>query len=64
MFDKRTLRQIIDSISEKAKVDGVPYAVTGGLLVDVMALRELHQHLYVSSVPHYELLGHPVERQS
>ena len=35
MFDKRTLRQIIDSISEKAKADGVPPAVAGELLVDV-----------------------------
>ena len=59
MFDKRTLRQIIDSISEKAKEAGSPH-VAGGLLVDVMALRDLHEHLYRSSVPHHELLGHPV----
>ena len=62
MFDKRTLRQIIDSISEKAKADGVPPAVAGELLVDVMSLRTLHETLYQSSVPHHELLGHPVER--
>ncbi len=61
-LDRRTLRQVIDSVSEKAKVDGVPDAVVGGLLMDVMRLRNIHLRLN-TALPNNAMLKNPVQPQ-
>lgn len=61
MFGTRSLRQITDSISEKAKAEGVPDTVCGELIFDVMSLRLLQEKLLNSRGGELSaLLGEPL----
>ena len=62
MIDNRSLRKVIDSISEAAKADGVPHEVAGKLLFNVMRLREINC-LLANGLPDNYILKNPLQPQ-
>lgn len=60
MFANRTLREVIDGISEAAKDEAMPPHLAGRLLAEVMCLRGIHDDLYHGTVIDHRKLGEPV----